>query len=290
MKVSRLYACCMVSLFISSTANATAVPESGQNNRVEWKVQQSWSTSGKTLDMVNSLDGRFTFVLTDKQQVQVYNNLGQLQGSIPVESGVSNIDISPQGEMLYLVDNAKQTLSSVAVSFVVDVDISGAPIKGPADAPVTMTLFTDFECPYCRQIVPLLEEVLAKNPQTVKLAFKNMPLKMHRYAEPAASAALAAGEQGKFWEFHDRLFALPKLSDEAIRKIATDLGLDMAKFEKDMASPAIQARIQKDVADAQSVGVSGTPTIFINGRSPKQRNLDGFQQIINEELEKKEKK
>lgn len=289
MIISRLCACCMATLLLSSAASATAVPESGQNNRVEWKVQQSWITSGKALDMVNSLDGRFTFILTDKQQVQVYDNQGQLQGSIPVESGVSNIDISPQGELLYLVDNAKQTFSSVAVSFVVDIDIAGAPIKGPADAPVTMTLFTDFECPYCRQIVPLLEEVLEKNPKTVKLAFKNMPLRMHRFAEPAARAALAGHEQGKFWEFHDRLFALPKVNDEAIRNIATDLQLDMEKFERDMASPEIQAKIQKDIADGQNAGVSGTPTVFINGRPTKQRTLDSFQQIINEELEKKEK-
>ena len=290
MKISRFCACCMASLLIGSTASATAVPDSGQDNRVEWKIQQSWATSGKALDMVNSLDGRFTYILNDKQQVQVYNNQGQLQGSIPVEEGVSNIDIAPQGELLYLVNNAKQTFSSVAVSFVVDVDTTGAPIKGPVDAPVTLTLFTDFECPYCHQIIPLLDEVVAKNPKTVKLAFKNLPLKMHRFAEPAARAALAAQEQGKFWEFHDRLFAEKKLSDEAIKQIAVDLKLDMAKFEKDMASPEIQAKIQKDIADAQNAGVSGTPTIFINGRVPKQRNLEGFQQIINEELQKKETK
>ena len=290
MKITRLCACCMASLLISSAASATAVPESGQNNRVEWKVQQSWATSGKTLDMVNSLDGQFTYILNDKQQVQVYNNMGQLQGSIPVEEGVSSIDITPQGEILYLVNNAKQTFSSMAVSFVVDVDTAGAPFKGPADAPVTLALFTDFECPYCRQIIPLLDEVVAKNPKTVKLAFKNMPLPMHKFAEPAAKAALAAQEQGKFWEFHDRLFAEKKLSDEAIKKIATDLNLDMAKFEKDMASPEIQAKIQKDVADSRKAGVSGTPTIFINGRVQKQRSFEGFQQIINEELQKKEKK
>lgn len=286
MNISRLFACCAASLFFCSTASATLVSENGQNNRVEWKLQQSWPTSGKTLDMVNSLDGRLTYILNDKQQVQVFNNLGQLQGTIPVENGVSHIDISPQGEVLLLVNNDKQTFSSVAISFVVDIDITGAPVKGPADAPVTMTLFTDFECPYCRQIVPLLEEVLAKNPKTVKLAFKNMPLKFHKFAEPAARAALAAGEQGKFWEFHDRLFALPKPNPEAIKKIATDLNLDMAKFEKDMASPEIQARIQKDFVDAQNAGVSGTPTVFINGRAPKQRNLEGFQQIIDEELKK----
>ena len=77
--------------------------------------------------------------------VQVFNSQGQLQGSIPVEEGVAGIDIAPQGEMLYLINNKTQTFSSVGVSFVVDVDTSGSPFKGPADAPVTIALFTDFE-------------------------------------------------------------------------------------------------------------------------------------------------
>ncbi|KJR98920.1 MAG: membrane protein [Desulfobulbaceae bacterium BRH_c16a] len=290
MKYSRIYACCIASLFIGSAANALTVPESGQDNRIEWNMQQNWPTSGKYLDMVHSLDGKYVYMLNDKQQVQVYNNQGQLQGSIPVEEGVTNIDIAPQGELLYLVNNAKQTFSSIAVSFVIDIDTTGAPFKGPADAPVTIALFTDFECPYCRQIIPLLDQILERNPKTLKLAFKNMPLKFHKFAEPSAKAALAAHEQGKFWEYHDRLFAEKKLSDDLFKKIAVDLQLDIPRFEKDMASPEIQAKMQKDMIDAQNAGVTGTPTIFINGRTPKQRTLEGLQSIIDDELRKKENK
>jgi len=213
-----------------------------------------------------------------------------LQGSIPVDDGVSAIDISPQGELLYLINNTKQSFSSVAISFVVDIDTTGAPFKGPADAPVTMTLFTDFECPYCRQIIPLLDEVLEKNPKTVKLSFKNMPLKFHKLAEPSAKAALAAHEQGKFWPFHDKLFAEQKLTEETIKKTAVDLKLDIPRFEKDMESPGVQSKLQKDMLDAQSAGVTGTPTVFINGRTPRQRNLEGFQAIIDDELQKLGKK
>ena len=290
MKYSRLYACCMVSLLIGSSASALTVPESGQDNRIEWKIQQSWPTSAKTLDMVSSLDGKFVYMLNDKQQVQVYNSQGQLQGNIPVEAGVSAIDIAPQGETLYLINNVDHTFSSVSVSFVTDINTTDAPFKGPADAPVTIALFTDFECPYCRQIIPLLDEVLARNPKTVKLAFKNMPLRFHKFAEPSAKAALAAQEQGKFWPFHDRLFAEQKLSEELITKIATDLKLDMPRFQKDMASAKIQVKLQKDMLDAQNAGVSGTPTVFINGRTPRQRSLEGFQAIIDEELRKMENK
>lgn len=106
-------------------------------------------------------------------------------------------------------------------------------------------------------------------------------------AQPAAKAALAAHEQGKFWDYHDQLFAQKKLTRESFKQIATVLKLDIPKFEKDMASPKIMAQLQKDMRDAQKAGVTGTPTIFINGRVPKQRNLNGFQAIIDDELSKK---
>jgi hypothetical protein len=145
MKYPKLYTGCLLSLILASGANALAVPDSGQDNRVEWNVQQNWPTAGKTLDMVHSLDGKLVYILTDNQLVQVFNSQGQLQGSIPVEEGVSAIDIAPQGEMLYLINNKSQTFSSIRVTFVVDVDITGSPFKGPAEAPVTIALFTDFE-------------------------------------------------------------------------------------------------------------------------------------------------
>jgi protein-disulfide isomerase len=126
--------------------------------------------------------------------------------------------------------------------------------------------------------------VLERNPQNVKLVFKNMPLDFHKMAMPAAKAALAAKEQDKFWEFHDRLFAQTNLSKEAIHKIAVELNLDIPRFEQDMASPKIQAAVNKDLQDAQKAGVTGTPTAFINGRIPQQRSLEGFQIIINNEL------
>ncbi|HIP40426.1 MAG TPA: hypothetical protein EYG88_13830 [Desulfocapsa sulfexigens] len=133
--------------------------------------------------------------------------------------------------------------------------------------------------------MPLLEQVLENNPDTVKIVLKNMPLRFHKFAEPSALAALAAAEQGKFWEFHDELFAIsPKLDPAAITKIAQKLGLDMDKFVKDMASPAMRQKLAKDLHDAQEAGVTGTPTIFVNGIKLKARSLPAIQQLIDEEL------
>lgn len=287
MKHPKILAGCLLTLAVAVSANVQAVPASGQDNRIEWNLKQNWPTAGKTLDMVHSLDGKFVYILSDKPSVQVFNNEGQLLGTIPVEDGVSAIDIAPQGEMLYLINNKTQTFSAVGVSFVAEIDITGSPEKGPADAPVTMVLFTDFECPYCSKIVPLLDQVLEKNSQTVKLVFKNKPLNFHKMAQPSARAALAAHEQGKFWEFHDRLFsAQNSLSKETFYKIARDLNLDIEKFEQDMASPKIQAQINKDLMASEKAGVSGTPTVFINGRLLKERSPAGFQAIIDDELRK----
>ncbi len=113
-----------------------------------------------------------------------------------------------------------------------------------------------------------------------------MPLKFHKAADPAARAALAANEQGKFWEFHDKLFAAKKLNMKVIQAIAIELELDMPRFNKDMNSSKIRRKLQKDLADAKKAGVTGTPTIFINGRTPKKRSLQGFQALIDDELKK----
>jgi protein-disulfide isomerase len=134
--------------------------------------------------------------------------------------------------------------------------------------------------------VPLLEQVFEQNKDTVKIVFKNMPLRFHKMAEPAARAALAAGEQEKFWEFHDELFAAEKLNEEVITATAVKLGLDMEKFARDLNSPAIKQQINQDLRDAQEAGVTGTPTIFINGKKLKNRSLQGFQTMIADELKK----
>jgi len=117
--------------------------------------------------------------------------------------------------------------------------------------------------------------------------FMNFPLRSHKFAKPAAAASLAADRQGKFWEFHDRLFSYyNRLNDEKIREIAVDLGLNMDKFEKDTKDPKLLAKINQDVRIGISVGVKGIPSIFINGRLLKNRNLKGFRAVIEKELKK----
>jgi protein-disulfide isomerase len=139
--------------------------------------------------------------------------------------------------------------------------------------------------------VPLLEQVLEKNPETVKLVYKNFPLGSHKFAAKAATAALAAGDQGKFWEFHDLLFQnYNKLNDEKINEIALSLNLDQAAYQEKLKDPEINNLIRKDTMEGQLVGVRGTPTLFVNGILLKDRSLNGFQAIIDRELAKQAKK
>ncbi len=133
--------------------------------------------------------------------------------------------------------------------------------------------------------MPVLEQVLEKYPNEVKLVFKNFPLRNHKFAMPAAIAALAAEKQGKFWEFHDLLFKdFNRLNAQKVKEIAQQLNLDMEKFDKDQQDPQIRAMINRDVSEGNRVGVRGTPTVFINGRLLRNRSMTGFQNLIEKSL------
>ena len=130
--------------------------------------------------------------------------------------------------------------------------------------------------------------MLENFPNQVKLVFKNFPLiRNHKFAMPAAIAALAAEKQGKFWEFHDLLFKdYSHLNEEKIKEIAQQLKLNMEKFEKDRKDPQIMAMINRDIAEGNLAGVRGTPTVFINGRLLRNRSMAGFQELIEKALKK----
>jgi len=135
--------------------------------------------------------------------------------------------------------------------------------------------------------MPLLEQVLEKNPQNVKLVYKDFPLRNHQFAQPAAIAAKAAGRQDKFWEFHDEIFQVyNQLNEAKFDEIAKKLNLDIERFNNDRKDPKLINEINKDLQEGVQAGVRGTPTIFINGRRLNQRSMQGFQAMIDDELAK----
>ena len=129
--------------------------------------------------------------------------------------------------------------------------------------------------------------MLDKNPEKVNLVIKHFPLNSHKFARRAASIALAADRQGKFWECHDKIFKNYKSINEAkVQEIAKEIGLDLAKLNNDAKDPAIQKLISRDLVNGRQSGVRGTPAIFVNGKLLKNRSLAGFQQAIDAALKK----
>jgi len=168
------------------------------------------------------------------------------------------------------------------------IPIGKSHVRGAKEAPVTITMFSDFQCPFCAQAQPLVEQVLKEYPEKVNFVMKQFPLtQIHPAAEPAALAALAAGRQGKFWEMHDELYKNNRsLNDATFKEIAQRLGLDVARFEKDMGDPALKQQIQEEMELGRTVNVRGTPTFFVNGKLLQNRSVDGFKQMIEEALKK----
>jgi protein-disulfide isomerase len=170
---------------------------------------------------------------------------------------------------------------------VVDVSAGEAPFKGPQDAPITIVEFSDFQCPFCKQVVSVLSQVLEQYPGRVKLAFRDFPIPtIHPHAQKAAEAAHCAEEQGKFWEYHDLLFAKQdELPTENFVDYARSLGLEAAAFQTCLESHRQKDRVEQNHADGMKAGVSGTPAFFINGRLLSgAQPLEAFKTMIDEEL------
>ena len=149
----------------------------------------------------------------------------------------------------------------------VEVSVDPARVRGNPKAKVMIVEFSDFQCPYCGGVQATLQSVLAKHPDTVALAYRDMPMsKIHPLARKAAEAARCAGEQGKFWEYHDLLFAdQSKLDQDGLMDKARTLKLDEQRFESCLGSEKFKAQIQQDSQEGMRAGVSGTPGFFING-------------------------
>jgi protein-disulfide isomerase len=173
-----------------------------------------------------------------------------------------------------------------------------APVLGNPKAPTFIVAWSDFQCPFCSRIVPIIQDTL-KDPEVsgkVAFVFKQFPLSFHQQAMPAAKAAMAAGRQGKFFEMHDKIFAnQQQINEQNLETWAKEIGLNIAKFKKDIADPAIEAQIKADMEEGSKAGVRGTPSLYIGTKQgdnyvidrAQGRTVDSFKQAIKAILEKK---
>jgi len=161
-----------------------------------------------------------------------------------------------------------------------------SPYQGPANAPIELVEFSDFQCPYCYRAHPTVKQVLNTYGNKVRFVYRNYPLPNHPNAFPAAEAAQCANEQGQFWAYHDRLFAdQTKLSDADLKASAAALGMDANRFNACFDSHKYKDRVDADMRAGNEAGVNGTPAFFINGRMLSgAQPYDEFKRVIDEEL------
>jgi len=164
----------------------------------------------------------------------------------------------------------------------------GEPTKGPAAAPVTVVEYSEFQCPFCSRVGPTVKQVMETYGDKVRLVFRDYPLPFHDHARPASEAAQCAHSQGKFWEYHDKLFANQQALDtDNLKKYAAELGLDTAEFNRCFDEGRFKSVVDGNQAGGEALGVQGTPAFFINGRFLSGAvPLEAFQEIIDDELKR----
>ncbi len=220
-----------------------------------------------------------SFDKVDKSQTEILAKLTAIEEQIKIVEG-------NQKKILESV-NKKGGRPTIDYNKVHKIPIGNSPVRGQANAPVTIVEFSDFQCPYCSKLQSTLEAVLKAYPKDVHLVFKDSPLSFQKQAQNAAKAAHAAGEQGKYWEMHDLIFVnYNKLTEAKFEEYANKLGLDKAKFMADFKSAKYDKQIQQDMNLGRQLSVSGTPTLFLNGKRMKQRSLNAFKTTIDGFLKK----
>jgi protein-disulfide isomerase len=239
-------------------------------------------------DIIFSRDGSMAFILGQKSILLYSVPEAKVTDSIPLTKAYSQLALSPDESTFYLTSQDSPQVAVIRFAFINNIEVGKSPVIGNANAPVALVAFLDYQCPYCAKIYPLLQEVLKKYPNDVKLVIKHFPLAMHKSAEKAARAALAASMQNKYEKVNELFFTnFTKLNDDTIRDYVKDAGADMQKFEQDVESAQVRDIVQQDIEAGKGARVRAVPTILINGIAPKGRSIEVFSQIVDEELKKK---
>ena len=285
-KLSQQLTTLFISLIVLIFLSANYAP--GAFAGIEWDIQKTLTLDDTPLDVAYSIYGAKAYVLCKKSLLVYDLESGKLSDKIPLEAEFSKIAVTPNQDLVYLTDVAGKKISVLSISNVYTIDIGQSPIMGDKDAKVHIVAFLDYQCPYCAQIYPTLKEVLAKYPKEANLIIKHYPLtSIHKAAENAALASLAAAKQNKYRELNDILFKnFRNINDETIQNYAKEAGLDMTTFNKDIKDPELKKIITEDMKQGQKVGVRGVPAIYINGKPVKGRAIDYFTKTIDKELKK----
>ena len=258
---------------------------SSQPIDIDWTTVGQIKLESAPLDVESAPDGELVFILMPGKLVVYDKNANRQLNRIPVDQGYNRLTYVSESGTLILANSITNELKVIHIDPIYEISVDGSPFMGPENAPVTMVVFDDYECPYCAKMEAVFSQLLAKYPKELKLVIKQFPLRSHQNAREAAIAALAAHKQGKFWEFHSQLFANhADLSAQKLDEIAQSFGLDMAKFRKDLLSYDTLSMIVRDIREGQKLGVGGTPTLFLNGKLIKDHDFKTIDERIEREL------
>lgn len=237
------------------------------------------------IDMLISSRGTYLYVLLPGGQLEIYGRNSKIAGRIKVDRAFKKLSQGPMDDLLWLSGPTRSDAQLIAVNVVRDIPTAGSPSKGPINAPVTIAVFSDFECGLCARMAQILEELHEAYPEEVRIVYKNYPLRSNGFSMRAAQAALAANTLGKFWEFHDALFLnFDQLNEEKLEEIEDNLGMDKEILKVQMQAPKVLDAIHKDRQLGRELNVNGTPTVYVNGNRLRKPTLENFHLIIGEHL------
>ena len=264
-------------LFSNNRLSAQAVEDKARSVGVDVLAMQACADAGEVRARIRE-DGILAQSVGARGTPATYINGRQIVGSLPEKSLKAMLDAELERSRAKVADGhaiadiypalmaEAQVLESLEErSF--NLDLKGAPLRGRADAPVNVTVFFDYQCPYSVKLEASLQQIYQRYAGKVSVSVKHFPLSFHKLAEPSARATHCAGEQGKFWPMHDTLSARSEpLSLEMIERIALTLGLEPKAFAACQNSPESAKAVAADIAQGKAIGLTGTPTILINGR------------------------
>lgn len=242
-----------------------------------------------------SQDGRF-IILGEAINTQDFQDtpIAELKkGNLSIGRQSLPVLMSKDGKYLIIGEIVDSSVDPL-VEVMGKISLEGVPVKGDEKAKVTIVEYSDFQCPFCKKGSELLPTLLEEYNGKVKIVFKQLPLPIHNWAKDAAIASVCASKQGndKFWEFHDLVFAKQKEIKAENAKvefegIAKQIGLNTGEFDKCLGSPEVEQRVQKEMEEARSIGVSSTPTFVVNGMIVPGANPDGLKSAIEVTLSEK---
>lgn len=271
-----------------TSVGVEGLEESSINGLKKGKFVVSSARGSSDVSFLISDDGKY-IILGEPTSIESFEDSpvkGLKTGKLPVGGRSVPVVISDDGKQIVFaelvdttVDPLKETMSKIS--------LDGLPVKGDEKAKVTIVEYSDFQCPFCKRAMEFLPKILEEYGGNVKIVYKQLPLPMHKWAMGGAIASVCAQQQGneKFWEYHDLLFEKSgeitvENSKDEFDKIAKDIGLNIDEFNKCIGSPEVAQRVQNEMNEARSIGVSSTPTFVVNGMVVPGANLQGIKSAI----------